>query len=327
VKISLVLATCNGERFVGEQIASVLAGTRLPDEIVVVDDASVDGTILAVERALGAAPSSTTTRIDKIRANEGACRAFRRGVRVSTGDAVLFCDQDDWWLPGKVARSEAALDGAPGVLMAYGDGRIVDEGLRDEGRTIFGTRAHARLELGGARDPMEVAANPDVKGCTMALRGDFVRELFERSGEGFGRWWGHDHWAALFAHGLGEVVAIPEPLLLYRRHAGNLSFAGRFEMLSPRHWSGALRRARGEGHGFYEGRYACALEVARGYGSSFSPAMLAAIERFHAISVRRRETGSRPRLARIVPAMRLWSSGFYGRHYNGSLSLLRDVLL
>lgn len=321
------MATCEGERFVAEQVASVLAGTRRPDEIVVVDDASTDATVAAVERALAAAPSPVEVRIERNRAREGAPLAFARGVRASSGDLVLFCDQDDHWLPGKVARTEAAFLGAPGTLLAYGDGRIVDEHLRDEGRTIFGTRARARLARGAARDPMEVVADPDVKGCTLGIDGSFARDLFARTDPSYARWWGHDHWAALFAHGLGGVVAIDEPLLLYRHHRGNQSFAERFDAASAGHWRSALRVARAQGHGFYERRYRCALGVARSYGDAFSPALRAALEVFVEISRRRREIGERSRPARLLPAARLWADGFYGRYYNGLLTLARDVLL
>jgi len=179
------MATCNGERFVAEQVESLLEGTRVPDEIVVVDDASTDGTIAATERALRAAPATTSVRVERNRANEGAPLAFARGVRLSTGDAVLFCDQDDRWFP----------------------------------------------------------------------------------------------------------------------------------------------HARRQGRAFYEERVAFALGVASGYGTAASPAMRTALEALLAVSRDRRELGDRPRWARVVPAGRLWTSGFYGRHYNGFLTFARDVFL
>ena len=327
MKVSVVMATFDGERHVGEQVASILAGTRVPEEIVVVDDASSDATLAVVESALRAAPSSTAVRIERNARNIGPQGTFVRGLRATTGDIVSFCDQDDQWLPAKIARTEAAFRDHPGTRMAYGDGRIVDAALAPTGLTIFGTRAHARLELGASRDPMEVVVDPDVKGCTMGLDGDFARDLFARTDPSFANWWGHDHWAALFAHALGGVVAIREPLLLYRRHASNHSFARRFDATSLAEWSDALRVARRQGHGFYAERYAIASEVARGFGERVSPAIRDALAAVLAVSHHRRDVGGRSRWARLGPVATLYRSGFYGRYYNGALTMARDLLL
>ena len=118
MKVSVVMATFDGERHVGEQVASILAGTRVPEEIVVVDDASSDATLAVVESALRAAPSSTAVRIERNARNIGPQGTFVRGLRATTGDIVSFCDQDDHWLPAKIARTEAAFRDHPGTRMA-----------------------------------------------------------------------------------------------------------------------------------------------------------------------------------------------------------------
>lgn len=107
MRISVVLPVWNGERYLDEAIRSVLAQSRLPDELVAVDDGSDDGSaaVLARYRSLRVVGQ----------ANSGCAIARNRGVAETSGDAVAFLDQDDVWHPDKLALQAAALAADPSL--------------------------------------------------------------------------------------------------------------------------------------------------------------------------------------------------------------------
>ena len=326
MRISVVMATYNGSRYVHDQLDSMLLGSRPPDELVLVDDASTDDSVAIVEERLKYAKGTGLIVVRNER-NIGASASFAKGVGHTTGGIVFFADHDDRWMPHKIATMEQAFREHPGLRMAYSDGVITDADLVPDGRTIFNTRNKAHLALGGARTPMEVAMNPDVKGCTMALDGQFVRQLFAHTPAGFDRYWGHDHWAALFAHGTGSVFAITEPLLWHRFHGGNASGAVRFSPFRPSHWKRYLRAAREQGSDHFVQRYQLALQQIDTHAPAFSPELRKALKQCLAISQRRAALHEMNFPARVNAAREIHREGIYRSYYNGTFTLLRDLFL
>jgi glycosyltransferase involved in cell wall biosynthesis len=106
VRVSAVIPTYNRAGLVGETVASALAQTRPPAEVVVVDDGSSDDT----EQRLAAFGD----RVRYVRQdNAGVSAARNRGVREATGDLVAFLDADDVWHPRKLERQLAAFAARP----------------------------------------------------------------------------------------------------------------------------------------------------------------------------------------------------------------------
>jgi glycosyltransferase involved in cell wall biosynthesis len=101
VAVSVVLAVYNGERFLAEALRSVLGQTAPPDEVIVVDDGSTDGTARV-------AASFAGVRCAR-QANAGQGAALDHGVALSRGAWLAFLDADDLWTPGKLARQSAVL--------------------------------------------------------------------------------------------------------------------------------------------------------------------------------------------------------------------------
>jgi glycosyltransferase involved in cell wall biosynthesis len=111
-EISVVIPTYNYGRFVREAIDSVLAQTRAPLEIIVVDDGSTDGTEQIV-RAFG----------DRVRylwqQNAGVGAARNTGIAHARGEYIAFIDSDDIWLPEKLAKQLARFDADPALGLVY----------------------------------------------------------------------------------------------------------------------------------------------------------------------------------------------------------------
>jgi glycosyltransferase involved in cell wall biosynthesis len=112
MQISAVIPSYNYAKYLSRAIDSVLAQTRKPDEIIVVDDGSTDNTREIVE-AFG----ESITYI--FQQNKGLSAARNTGIRAAKGDWIAFLDADDWWLPNKIALQSAAAERNPEVGLVY----------------------------------------------------------------------------------------------------------------------------------------------------------------------------------------------------------------
>ena len=101
---SVVLATCQGEPFIGEQLDSILPQLAPEDEVVVADDASTDGTLEVIARR-----RDPRIRVLAFEKRVGYIANFQRAVEASLGDSIFFSDQDDVWMSTKVTFMAAAL--------------------------------------------------------------------------------------------------------------------------------------------------------------------------------------------------------------------------
>lgn len=111
--ISLVIPCFNGAAFIGEAIETALAQTRPPDEIIVIDDGSTDGSADVVRRY--------PARIGYIRQeNGGEASARNRGLGAASGALVAFLDADDLWLPTSLETLLALLDDMTAAGFAFG---------------------------------------------------------------------------------------------------------------------------------------------------------------------------------------------------------------
>jgi len=326
MKVSVVMATYNGAAHVAEQLNSILANDRLPDELIVIDDHSTDGTMRLLRELLGGR-REVEVIIESNRTNLGPTATFVKGILRSTGDVVLTADQDDRWAKEKIGTMVREFQTDPNVVMTYSDGTITDAQLVPNGRTIFSTRRKADLHLGQQRDPTAVAANPDIKGCTMAMKGEMVRSLLAAGDPLFQRYWGHDHWIALFAFGLGKVTVLSDALIDHRMHGRNTSAGAKFRPWSPKDWRKWMLRIRQQSSDHDSERYRIALQKAEQLGSKFSQPLKSALQGMHELSLQREALKGLPFPARIRSAMKIRRHGHYTTHYNGTLTLLRDLFL
>src|SRR5262245_2202743 len=111
--ISALIAVHNGAAFVDAAIRSVLRQTLPPDEVIVVDDASIDRTGDVV------ANFGCSVRLLR-RTHEGEAAALNAGITESKGEFLSFLDADDLWAEEKLARQKAALDANPLVDAVFG---------------------------------------------------------------------------------------------------------------------------------------------------------------------------------------------------------------
>lgn len=116
---SVVIATYNRARFLGEAIDSVLCQTHPEFEVIVVDDGSTDGTRALVERYL-----PRVRYVWQPNRERGAAR--NHGLRLASGDFIAFLDSDDAWTPDKLERDLARFEERPDAGLVYSDIQLVD---------------------------------------------------------------------------------------------------------------------------------------------------------------------------------------------------------
>jgi glycosyltransferase involved in cell wall biosynthesis len=209
-EVSVVIATFNGADHLADQLTSVIHQTVKPIEILVGDDGSSDGT-LDVLSAI-AAHSDVPIAVTENEIRLGFADNFLQTAARARGDLIAFADQDDVWLPGKLAAACDAFASSDTMLWLCG-WRVVNADLEPLPDHKFHTGLGQRFALA---DPMYVPHGS---------RSVFRREILEhfpaarRTCSVFGAYPAHhDEWVAFGAHVLGRVTSDREPAMLYRRH-------------------------------------------------------------------------------------------------------------
>jgi glycosyltransferase involved in cell wall biosynthesis len=230
---SIAMCTYNGERFLQAQLDSLLTQRPLPDQIVIRDDVSSDGTgeILAAfvpkAEALG-----VVVDLQVNERNVGYRRNFDGALRACTGEVIFLCDQDDVWHADKLSRMCAEFEARPGLLALHSDARLIDGEGKVLPRSLFrsvgiGAR-QLRLMHGG--DGLRLLLQRDfVTGATMALRMRLLVVALPLPA----KTWVHDAWLATLAAINGDVDSIEQQLIDYRLHDGNQLGLGGNDPVSP----------------------------------------------------------------------------------------------
>lgn len=222
--ISVVIATFNGSRYIGEQLDSLARQTVPPCEIIVGDDASTDDTLGHVERFR----LSTTIPVTIIarNVNIGYSSNFLDATQVARGEMVAFCDQDDIWHPTKLERLRDAFKGSDHRLISHDLEFFSDQ--RSERPLPTSYFAHLQ-RIGLSRALC-------IKGCAMAFR----RELLDEVGlPDVTSGWSHDLWLTACTTAAGSRGYIDEPLIRHRLHGANVSG---YLIGKPKPLSAVLRR-------------------------------------------------------------------------------------
>lgn len=318
--ISILIAVYKGESYLAEQIQSILDNDLHPKEIIFIDDCPETPSRHVVDGFSDLLSEIDVTYILQ-ETNVGPTLSFKRAVLESKGDVLFFCDQDDFWNKEKISTLSSYFEEQV-CLMVYSDGEITNSDLAPTSDTIFSTRKRADLRLGQQRNSREFLSNPDIKGCMMAFRGDFAREVFNSTPNNFHHYWGHDHWLALFAYAKHGIRVHNEPLFLHRFHGGNASSAVRFSIFNldifKRYW----KRAVSEKPDHIYQRYALLKrdEFLRDLNG-----LNEAIDYFLEMETRRLGILKRSRIFRLWALLGLFP--YFSSYRNGIASVFRDWLI
>lgn len=231
--VVILLATYNGEKFLREQIDSLFAQTHKNIHIIVRDDGSQDDTVEILANYAATYPNIFQVMQGP---NLGFVGNFLELIAAAPTGAMayFFCDQDDVWLPEKVASACRLMQNVPqGPVLHFGRLSVVDETLQP----LHLSPLVSRWSLGNA------LLESQITGCTMALNNEAMA-LFQSVRPRSDRIVAHDWWAYLVMSALGTLVYDSVPRILYRQHGNNSLGAARstWENLQQR-WTN-YRRGR-----------------------------------------------------------------------------------
>jgi glycosyltransferase involved in cell wall biosynthesis len=215
------MCTYNGARYLGEQLDSIAAQSRPPDELVICDDCSDDSTDRIVCHFADGSPFPV--RFQRNEKRLGSTKNFELAIGYCEGEIIVLADQDDVWHRDKLRLIEAEFEKRPEVGCVFSDAEVVDENLRPLGWRVwqlirFGEKEQILFDQDLAFDVL--LDHNVVTGATMAFRAEF-RDLIlpipiDLVHDGITVL--HDGWAALMLSAVTELVFVSSLLIKYRQH-------------------------------------------------------------------------------------------------------------
>ncbi len=216
-RISVALCTYNGEQLLPTQWQSLLDQEMLPNEVVVCDDCSTDGTVALLHQLAATAPFSV--RVEENPVQLGSDKNFEKALNLCTGDLLFICDQDDCWLPAKIRVMADYLAQHPTIDLAFCDAYITDANLNQTGQlfweTVFFSPPVKDRWLRGEAMDILLEGNR-VMGCATVMRRSFLSKALPLPPQIPG--YIYDGWLALLGAATDSIHFVDEPLLLYRTH-------------------------------------------------------------------------------------------------------------
>ena len=217
MKISVVMTTYNGARFLTKQLDSLRKQTRVPDEVLIYDDCSSDDSEVVV-RSYIRLYQIEGWKVIRNEKNLGWKANFMQGFKASEGDLIFPCDQDDVWAPDKIEVMAREMEAntdinilACDVSIKYGKGAA---------RNKHYEGAETREEGAVVQYPLKTSffMNPR-PGCTYAIR----RTFFNRVKDSWQKDFPHDEYLWICAALEGSAYFINRKLVRFYRHSGNSS--------------------------------------------------------------------------------------------------------
>lgn len=317
---SVALCTFDGARFVEEQVRSILTQDPPPQELVVSDDGSRDGTLDIVRRV---AQESWPTIVTVLEGDRplGVTRNFQRAVSATDGDVVALSDQDDVWHPGRLATLGARFAAEPDLVLLHTDADLVDAEGAPLGRTLFESLEVSPQELEAERQGHAFDAflrRNLVTGATVVFR----RSLLDIALP-FPEPWVHDEWLAAIAAATGRVDVETRPTIDYRQHGGNQIGVGAPTL---RRKIGRVLEPRADRNQLLARRFAVLADRLATLGDLVRPGYLDAARAKAGFEATRAAMPDN-RLARALPVLRLARTGQYQRYASrGAADVLRDLV-
>jgi len=217
MNISIAMCTYNGAKYLQEQLDSITAQYRLPDELIICDDCSTDKTRDLIAAFASNAPFSVKAYENW--ENLGSTKSFERVIGFCTGDIIVLSDQDDVWKAEKLKRIESHFTASAGDALVFSDAEIVDENLQPLGYALwdsvgFKNSERDLIRMGKAFDLFLI--HMFVYGATLAFRARFKSLIVPIPNDAVDA---HDSWIALLISAVADVGYIPEKLIKYRQHS------------------------------------------------------------------------------------------------------------
>lgn len=214
-KVAILMSTYNGEKYLRDQVMSILKQDYNDWHLYIRDDGSKDSTADIIREFV-----KSDERISFINEshpqNVGVTESFMKLLANVDADYYMFSDQDDYWQQDKVSATLAKMQdseekGQP--VCVHTDLTIVDANLK--GNELFYGPDYS---WSGFRQLLFANC---VTGCTVMINQP-LKKLIDFNDKRLKNVYMHDWWIALIAAAFGKVVYLNRPTILYRQHSGNV---------------------------------------------------------------------------------------------------------
>lgn len=224
-KISVAICTFNGEKYISDQLNSLLNQSRVPDEIIISDDGSTDNSVKAISKIMSASvvPWQLSVNTETL----GVTKNFEKALCLCSGDIIFTCDQDDVWLEEKIEKYISTFEENPDCQLLFSNAKLVDAQLDNLNQSLWESIKYfqqVECQLDSSQFADLLLKQNVITGATMAFR----RQLLDRVIPISDRWL-HDYWIGIIATLTGSVIGIPDQLILYRQHDKNVIGAKKAE--------------------------------------------------------------------------------------------------
>ena len=310
MKVSVVMCAYNGQKFLHEQLSSIVKQTRRPNEIIICDDCSTDNSWAILKRFELLAPFAV--RLRRNSSNIGVTANFESGLQMATGDIVFLCDQDDVWRSDKIESTIKIFGRDPEIGMVFTDGELVDQNMRPDNMTLWQASNITPETLRDfEQQPLQflLARQNIITGAAAAFSRKVIKAAlpFPKRMAVL-----HDAWLGQVAASVSRVKCDPRLLFKYRQHSSQLVGTRRHHL--------HLTRSHYEAQ--YDQLTALQYRFGTGTNRSVSELLSGNIAHLHArLSLPKEVT------ARFDAVVREASSGRYDQFSNGIRSAAKDVLL
>ena len=217
--IYILLSSYNGEKYIEEQINSLIKQTYKNWNLLIRDDGSSDNSINIIKKF-----EKKYKRISLIKSsgNLGACKSFLQLVEYTkkqfNPEYIMFCDQDDVWLKNKIQDSidymkekEESQPDTP--ILISTNLTLVDKNLQSLERTYF-----ELLDVNPNKTSLRLLIHRcTIAGCSCILNKSLIKRIYDIPNKAIM----HDYWIALIAASFGNIYRINESSILYRQHDSN----------------------------------------------------------------------------------------------------------
>lgn len=223
--ISVAICTYNGEKYINEQITSILNQTITPDEIVLCDDNSKDNTVTIAEKLLKNSGIKYKIHINKL--NKGVTENFKKAISLCHNNIIFTSDQDDVWYPNKVEEIMEEFNKNKNLVLVFTNAELVDKNLNNMNYKLWDVINFKTSQL-ESKSYYDILLNRCiVTGATMAFKKELIQKIPD-----FSENWLHDGWIAINAPLYGDVKALDKSLIKYRQHENNVVGASKKSLLN-----------------------------------------------------------------------------------------------
>lgn len=208
INVSVAMTTCNGEKYILEQIDSILPQLGWDDELLIGDDGSKDGTLEIIDKI-----ASSDKRVRVFQGEGlGVVRNFERVITECNNDLIFLCDQDDVWASNKVEITKEHFLREKNLTLMMSDLVVVDKNLK--------TIHNSYMEMkGSSTGIMKNILKNGYVGCALTYKKE-LNSIALPFPKGIPM---HDQWIGILAEMFGRTKMTEDKLVLYRRYEDNVT--------------------------------------------------------------------------------------------------------